>query len=148
VNLQLLKQPSIHRRLPLTKRDARLLVNALNRLWATRAATAINIEVDFVDKETIGALHRDFLQDPSETDVITFDLGMTPEARRMAAIVICVPVAQKYAEQYGVSLREELLRLIIHGALHLLGYDDHTAAGKRRMRIVENKTLNKLAACE
>jgi rRNA maturation RNase YbeY len=78
------------------------------------------------------------------TDAITFDLGTTPEGWRAAAIAICVPVAQQYARQYRVSLREELRRLVIHGALHLLGHEDHTTAEKRRMRYQENKILRQL----
>jgi probable rRNA maturation factor len=120
------------------------LIRALNQFWTERSTSAINIEVSFVDEKKIRALHRDFLQDSSPTDVITFDLGATPEGPRIAAIAICVPVAQNYAERYGVSLREELRRLVVHGVLHLLGYDDHTAAGKKRMRRVENDILSKL----
>jgi probable rRNA maturation factor len=140
LNLQLSALPS-RRRQFLTKRDTHRLIKILNQLWIERAATAINLEVAFVDEKKIRALHQQFLQNPSETDVMTFDLGATPEARRIAAIAICVPVAQHYAERYGVSLRAELLRLIIHGALHLLGFDDHTPAEKQRMRYYERKLL-------
>jgi len=81
------------------------------------------------------------LQDASPTDVITFDLGVTPAGWRMATLAICVPVAQEYAKTDGVSLRAELQRLVIHGVLHLLGYDDHTPAEKKRMRRKENALL-------
>lgn len=110
-------------------------------LWRRRANTSLNLEVNFVDTATISQLHRDFLQDASATDIITFDLGMTPEGWRVAALAIAVPVAQDYAEIYGVSLREELQRLVIHGVLHLLGYDDHTPAEKKQMRRAENTLL-------
>ena len=99
----------------------------------------------FVDAQQISAWHRDFLQDPSATDVITFDLGATPDGARLAALAVCVPVAQYYATRYKVSLREELWRLIIHGTLHLLGYNDHAAAAKKHMRLAENKILKRLA---
>jgi probable rRNA maturation factor len=102
--------------------------------------------VKFVDENTISALHRDFLEDDSSTDVITFDLGTAPDGGRIAAIAICVPVAGRYAEKYRVSLCEELQRLVIHGALHLLGFDDHTTAGKKRMRFFENKILRQAEA--
>jgi probable rRNA maturation factor len=131
----------LRRRRFLTKRDTRRLVEVLNQFWFACAAPAINLEVNFVDENEIRALHQRFLQDPSATDVITFDLGATPEARRAAVIAVCAPVAQHYAEQYRVSLREELLRLIVHGALHLLGFDDRTPAAKKRMRYYERKLL-------
>jgi probable rRNA maturation factor len=128
----------------LTKPETRRLAETLNRLWNDFAAAPTHVEVNWVDENTIRALHRDFLQDDSPTDVITFDLGATPEGWRMTAIAVCVPVAQKHAGLYGVSWREELHRLVIHGALHLLGFDDHTTAGKKRMRYYENKILRQL----
>jgi rRNA maturation RNase YbeY len=138
-----LTQASIRRQLPLTKRDTQQLSEVLNQFWSRQAATSIKLEVNFVDAAAIRVLHRDFLQDAAETDVITFDLGETPDGWRVAALAICVPVAQSYAQLYGVSLREELLRLVIHGVLHLLGYDDHTPAGKKRMRRKENEILRR-----
>lgn len=121
------------------------MFDVLNKFWQEHATTALVLEVNFVDAQQISAWHRDFLQDPSTTDVITFDLGSTPDGARLAALAVCVPVAQNYASRYGVSLREELWRLVIHGVLHLLGYDDHAAAQKKRMRQTENKILKQLA---
>lgn len=138
--------PALRRRWPrlLTKLKARRLLQALNEIWRDRAATAIHLEVNFVDERTIVELHRDFLQDDSLTDVITFDLGATPAGERIAAIAVCVPMAKRYAERFKVPLQEELQRLVIHGALHLSGLDDHTVAEKRRMRYYENKMLKRL----
>ncbi len=138
--------PTLRRRWPrlLTKPDLRRLVKALNEVWRAHAAGATDLEVNFVDEPTIRALHRDFLHDDASTDVITFDLGATPAGWRITAIAICVPVAQQYAKQYLVPLRDELQRLVIHGALHLLGYDDHGIAEKRRMRYHENKIFRQV----
>jgi rRNA maturation RNase YbeY len=142
----MLVQPAVRRQWPrlLTKLEIRRLLQALNEIWRGRATTATHLEVDFVDEKTISELHRDFLQDPSSTDVITFDLGVTPASERIAAIAICVPVAVRYAKRYRVPLREELQRLVIHGVLHLLGFDDHNTAEKKRMRYHENKALRRL----
>jgi rRNA maturation RNase YbeY len=139
-------QPVLRRQWPrlLTRLEARRLSQALNEFWRDHAAAATHLEVNLVDENTISALHRDFLQDVSSTDVITFDLGVTPASERIAAIAICVPVAERYAERYAVPLCEELQRLVIHGALHLVGFDDHSTAEKKRMRYYENKTLRRL----
>jgi len=131
------------RRTLLTKNDRQCLNNVLNSVWRRRAKASINLEVNFVDAATISQLHRDFLQDAAATDVITFDLGATPEGWRVAALAICMPVALDYAKAYGVSLREELHRLVIHGVLHLLGYDDHTPAARKQMRRKENTLLRR-----
>jgi len=133
----------MRRRIPLTKRDTQQLREILNQVWSRQATAPINLEVNFVDAAIIRVLHRDFLQEASATDVITFDLGETPDGWRIGTLAICVPVAQDYAKRYGVSLREELQRLVIHGVLHLLGYDDHTTAGKKRMRRKENGILRR-----
>lgn len=112
-------------------------------MWRQRANASLNLEVNFVDKATISQLHHDFLQDASATDIITFDLGATPEGWRIAVLAVCVPVAQDYAKIYGVSLRQELQRLVIHGVLHLLGYNDHTPVEKKQMRRAENVLLRR-----
>ncbi len=121
------------------------MTQVLSRFWSKHAphAGTTSLEVNFVDEKTIRALHDDFLRDPSATDVITFDLGAMPDGR-LAAIAVCVPVAENYAKRHGASLREELHRLVIHGALHLLGYDDHTAAAKKLMRRRENEILRQI----
>jgi rRNA maturation RNase YbeY len=146
LKLKMSVQPARRRRWPrlLTKLEARRLSQVLNEVWRDHAATATHLEVNFVDENTIAELHRDFLQDASPTDVITFDLGVTPSSERIAVIAICVPVAARYAGRFNVPLAEELQRLIIHGALHLLGFDDHSAVEKRRMRYHENKAIQRV----
>ncbi|MDZ7290975.1 MAG: rRNA maturation RNase YbeY [candidate division KSB1 bacterium] len=129
----------------LTRRDQQHLANVLNQVWVDHSGQPTNLEVTFVGEDEIRALHRDYLQDDSATDVITFDLGAAPEGLRVAMIAVCVPVARQYARQYHVKLHDELRRLVIHGALHLLGYDDHTAKAKRQMRYWENKILHMLS---
>jgi probable rRNA maturation factor len=145
LKIQWSAQPSI-RRLSLTNRETQRLTQVLNRFWWEHAprAKATRLEVNFVDEKAIRALHDDFLQDPSATDVITFDLGATPDGHRLAAIAVCVPMAKSYAKRHGASLREELHRLVIHGVLHLLNYDDRTAAAKKLMRRREDEILRQV----
>lgn len=122
--------------------------DVLNLVWGQRAPASLHLDVNFVDRATISRLHHNFLRDATPTDIITFDLGMTPEGWRMATLAICVPVAQDYAQAYGVSLRVELQRLVIHGVLHLLGYDDLTPTAKKQMRREENKLLRRCISSE
>ena len=57
----------------------------------------------------------------------------------MGDIYICVAKAMRQAEDYGISIEEELFRLAVHGVLHLLGYDHENDADSRRMnRLQEN----------
>lgn len=120
------------------------LLSVLQEEWLAHRADAAQLEVYFVDESTIRQLHQDYLNDPSPTDIITFDLGLTPEQVRLGALYICPEVAKRYAAKRNLAVAEEIQRLIAHGVLHLLGYDDRSLQQKRRMRRAENKILARL----
>lgn len=86
------------------------------------------LHVVFVDDKKIKQLNRQFLQHNAPTDVIAF-----PTTPDFGDIYICVPEAKKNAHHYGQSLQCELVRLIIHGLLHLLGYTDHEPKKRKLM---------------
>jgi len=74
------------------------------------------------------------MNDPSTTDVITFQHG---------EIVISVETASRQARQFGTALDHELRLYIAHGLLHLQGFDDKTATGAGEMkRLQENIVAN------
>ncbi len=94
-----------------------------------------------VDDEYLRSLHSRFLSDNHYTDVMTFFL---PEkGHKEAEIYVSVDRATINARQYGVTLSEEIARLIAHGLLHLKGYEDKTEAGWERMHQKENELLRK-----
>ena len=78
----------------------------------------------FVSDAAIARVHRDFMNIPGATDVITFAHG---------EIVISTETAQLNAAQYGRPLGEELARYLVHGLLHLNGYEDKKPADAARM---------------
>jgi probable rRNA maturation factor len=84
------------------------------------------------------------------TDVLSFPLSdnVSPkDSGPLGDIVICVPRTQSQAREYGVRFYSELLRLLIHGLLHLLGYDHEIGAyQKRKMEKKERELLNALQA--
>ena len=67
------------------------------------------------------------------TDVLTFPLHEKGSRRLSGEIYVNLDQARRQAREYGVSIREETARLVIHGALHLCGYLDGTPAEQRRM---------------
>ena len=83
------------------------------------------VEITFVNDDTIARVHQDFMGDPTPTDVITFHHG---------EILISLDTAARQAAEIGESYEREVLRYILHGLLHLCGYDDHTPAGYRTMK--------------
>lgn len=103
---------------------------------------AKEITVIFSDNETLRKLHKIYLNDDTETDVITFNLSEGEEVE--GEIYISVDLAGVQAGEYNVSLEAELARLIIHGLLHLKGYDDATPLEQHRMRLAEEGYLKKL----
>ena len=101
--------------------------------------SAREIHVIFVDDEYLRKLHREYLHDDSYTDVMTFNLSDSGEVE--GEIYISVDRARVQARQYQVSVEEEIARLVIHGLLHLKGYDDATPAERQNMHQLENKML-------
>ena len=74
------------------------------------------------------------------------DSGLARYPFILGEIVICPQVAAKNAREFGVTMDEEMRRLLVHGFLHLFGYDHETgAADARRMRKKERELLNVLA---
>ncbi len=87
-----------------------------------------------VSDRTMRTLHRRFLGDSSSTDVITFQHG---------EIVTCAEVALVAAAEMGTSVEKELALYLIHGLLHLNGYDDRDAEGAARMASIQQDILLK-----
>ena len=78
-------------------------------------------------------LHRQFLHQTGPTDVLTFQHG---------EIFISVETAKRHAHAFGNSLVRELYLYIVHGLLHLHGFDDRTPAGARKMKAMQEKILS------
>lgn len=96
------------------------------------------IRVILLDDSAIHDLNRRFLQHDYPTDVITFTLEEQPLE---GEIYIGTGVAAKQAEQYGVSLTNELSRLAVHGVLHLAGHDDATPELRAAMNLRETQYI-------
>ncbi|MBL7073936.1 rRNA maturation RNase YbeY [candidate division KSB1 bacterium] len=91
------------------------------------------LTVILTDDPTIVRLNRDFLKRENTTDVLAFDLTEPDDEKISGEIYISVEQAKKQAAQYGVSLKDEILRLAVHGLLHLSGYSDRTSRGRLTM---------------
>ncbi len=119
-----------------------LLQQFIRRVIREEKIPVVELRIIFVDDEHLRRLHRDFLDDDTYTDVMTFNLGS--EQAIEGEIYISVDRARVHAREFRVPLEEELVRLIIHGLLHLKGYDDQTPPERARMRTRENEHLKKM----
>lgn len=93
----------------------------------------------FLTDAALAKLHADFLRDPSPTDVITFEGD--PALGTAGEICISVETAAVYASKHRRAFSAELMLYLVHGWLHLAGYDDRTPAKKRVMRRAEARAL-------
>jgi len=110
------------------------------------AAPAGELSISFLTDPALARLHAEHLDDPSTTDVITFEGA---EALGYAGdICVSVDTALAYAAKHKVPFADELLRYIIHGWLHLAGYDDLQPGKKRRLRAAEERALKLLRAAK
>ncbi len=82
------------------------------------------------------SLNRRFLGHDYATDVLTFQMG-----RDCADIIICPHVAAKNAKRHGTSTGDEIILYVIHGLLHLAGYEDHAPKDILKMRQMEVEML-------
>ena len=129
---------------------SRQRVVTVNVVWLERlarrallaiGADAAEIGVVVVDDRRIARLHDEWMQDPAPTDVITFDLGSDPPRRLVGDIAGSAETALRLAKELGWQPRQELAYYIVHGLLHLAGYDDLTPGERRRMRKAERDVL-------
>lgn len=104
-----------------------LIERAVRHAFRSHGATG-EVSVTFLSDEAIQALNGEYLSEDRPTDVIAFSLG-GPE-RTLGDVYIGYDQAERQSAELGVVLREELVRLAIHGTLHLLGHD-HPAGVER-----------------
>lgn len=100
----------------------------------------------FVGERIIRNLNRVWMDEDAPTDVLSFPLGAPPPgipavAVPVGEIVICVPVCERAARERRVELSDEIARMLVHGALHILGYDHATARQIARMKPRERRYL-------
>ena len=92
------------------------------------------ISLAFVDNETIHVLNKRYLDHDEPTDVLSFPLS-DPSAKKLSGeLVIGVEVAKDRAEEMGHAVDAELALYVIHGLLHLCGYDDKKPDREIEMR--------------
>lgn len=99
------------------------------------------IDYIFCSDEFLLEVNRTHLDHDFYTDIITFPLNANPI---MAEIYISVDRVKENAASFSVAFRDELLRVIIHGVLHLCGYDDHEEVDIAFIRKKEEYYLKKL----
>jgi probable rRNA maturation factor len=124
--------------------NAARVAAAARRLLSALDETESELTVSLVDDAEVRRLNRDYRGKDRPTDVLAFAMR---EGVRVAGdepvlgdVVISVDTASRQARRRGLSVADEVRTLLIHGVLHLLGYDhERSPAAARRMTIVERR---------
>ncbi|MCM1176868.1 MAG: rRNA maturation RNase YbeY [Bacteroidales bacterium] len=99
-----------------------------------------NISIIFCSDNYILDINQRYLGHDYFTDIITFDY--CEDDRLSGDLFISVDSVRENAVEYGTEFADELNRVIVHGLLHLIGYDDHTEEDVAQMRAKENYYLS------
>jgi len=150
--------------------NRRLLMQIVNALLVELKVEKAEIGICLVEALEMTRLNETFLRHAGSTDVIAFDyrdqtagadvrrlLNQTPALGRQnespyvasgngihGEIFICLDEAVLQSRKFGTSWQSEVVRYIVHGSLHLLGFDDSSAVARRKMKREENRLLGGL----
>ncbi len=97
------------------------------------------LDIIFISSKEFQKLHQDYLQDDSPGDVLTFNLA--EDKKIEGEIYINLEQTRDQAGTYGVTLLDEISRLIIHGCLHLAGFSDLQIEDRKVMKKKEEHLL-------
>jgi probable rRNA maturation factor len=137
------------------------------------AQPEFELGIHLVGAKEMAEVNQQFLQHSGSTDVITFDynenapelhsaesvytssapttLTILPSATRQhvlhGEIFICIDDAIAQAKEFGTTWQSELVRYVVHGILHLLGYDDLEPVARKKMKREENRIVGELTEC-
>ncbi len=115
------------RRLPLSRALVRRVVEAVLRSERRQAL----ISVTFLGRDSMRRLNAEHKGSDHPTDVLAFALS-GPAGEVVGDVYVCPWVARRESSARGVPLRQELIRLVVHGTLHVLGRDHPEGPGRTR----------------
>ena len=123
-------------------KDKKKLKIFIEDLFAKEKRELDNVAYIFCSDKYLLEINNRFLKHDFYTDVITFDLSSARKATE-GEVYLSIDRIKDNAKKIGVPFKEELHRVLFHGALHLCGYNDKTKAQQKEMRLKENRYLLK-----
>tara|TARA_R110002096_G_scaffold231766_4_gene421500 strand:- start:4274 stop:4738 length:465 start_codon:yes stop_codon:yes gene_type:complete len=144
--LQILIQTELT--VPFDDSEAELLVNLIQ---SEQQCSFSFVELVYVDEQEIIRVNKEFLSRDYVTDIISFryDDEDNPENNSNSdiegSLICCAPRIKEQALEFNQPEKLEFLRILVHGLLHLIGYDDQTPEEKAEMTRLEDHFLSKLS---
>ena len=101
------------------------------------------VETAFVDEDEITRINKKFLKRDYVTDIISFRYDEDTSNKEIeGTLYCCLPRIIDQAKEFDQSSEKECLRILVHGLLHLIGYDDQSDSEKEEMTRLENQYLS------
>lgn len=124
--------------------DEEVLESLIRRVVEAEDGSLVHVSVVLADHETVRRLNRSYLEHDYNTDVLSFSLR-DPDASTDTVegeVYVDLDTASERHDEFETSFEREAYRYVVHGVLHLLGYDDATEAGQDTMRAKEDQYLD------
>lgn len=123
------------------RRRRKVIQEIIRRVLKNERRRQADLGVVFIDDRRMRSLNAAYLKHNFPTDVLSFPLS-SPHARLLEGeIYVNLDQARRQAREFSVTFANEVHRLVIHGTLHLLGYDDRTTTTRLRMTRKEDLYL-------
>lgn len=131
-NLQVFSQDS-----SINKRAVHSLISSIKKEFYLDISS---LSISFINSAELREINKEYLNHDYETDVITFNYSKKPKEID-GEILVSYEEAKRNAKKFNVTYGKELSRLVIHGMLHLLNFDDNNKENKKIMKRMENKLI-------
>jgi len=123
-------------------RRKKAIKESIDRLFKSEKQPFESLNYIFCDDKFILKINKKYLKHRFRTDVITFNLSEKSDLVE-GEIYISIPTVKKNSRFYNVPFSHELQRVMVHGALHLCGYEDETDSDRKTMKAKEDHYLAK-----
>ena len=124
--------------------DNKIILNIASYLFNSKDVYNFEISFVFGDDNLLNSLKKEFFKLDELTDVIAFRINDYSEKNIEGEIYISIPRAKENAKKFTQPFKKEMGRLIIHGCLHLLGFEDTSDDQKAKMTKLEDYYLDKI----
>ncbi len=123
------------------------IVELVGFIAATERVCLADVDVAVVDDREMARLNRRFRRRRRTTDVLSFDLADTSEEPVIAQLIVSGPQAVRHARRRSAGVQRELMLYVVHGLLHLMGYDDARPADAAAMAARQEELLDEFLSC-
>ena len=136
-----MKEINIHSNPEYETPNEKICKSIINYVFSLEKINLYEVSVIFTSDIYVSNLKKRFFLKDEWTDVIAFPLHRNKKEKIEGEIYISMPTAKQNADKFNQAYEKEVVRLIIHGVLHLLDYSDQSYKGKKTMSTMEENIL-------